>query len=328
MKSTIYLMIAFILLCVFFLLDLMTGSLSISPTTVLTSLFYFDGTTEHQVIHTIRLPRAIIALTVGSCLAVSGAVMQALTRNPIASPDILGIHSGSAFLIVIAMFIFQVPHMIFYNFVAFLGAALAAGIVFVLSSSGSKGMTPVKLVLSGAIVTLFITSCTQGILLLNERSMDDMRFWLAGSIAGRDMQQWLFSLPFIIFGLSLSLIISKQMNLLQLGDDLAVGLGQKTKSTKTFAFICIVLLTGSSVAIAGPITFIGLAVPHIVRSFVGLDYKWIIIHSSLYGAIFLLLADITSKLIIHPNELPIGVVTVLFGAPFFIYLVRKRRWGL
>jgi iron complex transport system permease protein len=254
--------------------------------------------------------------------------MQALTRNPIAAPDILGIHNGAAFFIVIAMFMFDVSHMIFYNFVAFLGAAAASIVVFFLGSVGSSGMTPVKLVLSGAVVTLFLSACTQGILLLNERSMDDMRFWLAGSVAGRDMEQWMVSMPFIIIGLCLSLLISKKMDLLQLGDDLAIGLGLQTAKVKVLAFAIIVLLTGSSVAIAGPITFIGLAVPHMVRSFVGLNYKWIILYSSIYGAIFLLLADTASKLIIYPDEIPIGIMTVLFGAPFFIYLVRKKVWSL
>jgi iron complex transport system permease protein len=318
------LVLGLFMLCISLLVDLLTGSLPIPISTVMSSLFHYDGSDEQVLVRVIRLPRAVIALMVGGCLAVAGALTQSLTRNPIAAPDILGIHQGAAFFIVIAMLFASSSHVMFYNFSAFIGSAVTALVVFSLGSMGREGMTPVKLVLAGAAVTIFLSSLTQGILVLNERSLDEMRFWLAGSTAGRDMQQFTASLPFMFIGLALSILLHRRISALSLGDDVATGLGQHVLWTKLLAFIAIVLLSGSSVSIAGPIAFISLAVPHMVRFFAGSDYRWLIIHSFIIGSSLLLLADAGSKLIIHPSEVPIGIMTVLFGAPVFMYLVRKR----
>jgi len=304
------------------LLSILLGAADIDSGTVWQALFQFDGSTDHLIIRTVRLPRAILAVVVGAALAVAGAITQGLTRNPLAAPDILGINVGAALAMVLAVLIGGSGSS--YVGFAFGGAAIAAILVYWLGSMGRSGLTPFKLVIAGAALSYLLGSLTTGILILSQRTLDDIRFWLAGSLAGQDLAGLLPVLPYIAVGLAGSLALGRQLTLLSLGEDVAQGLGLQTIWVKITAAIAVVLLAGSAVALAGPIGFIGLVVPHIVRFGVGVDYRWIFPYAMLAGGILLSVADIAARLVIRPQELPVGIMTALVGAPFFIYLARSR----
>lgn len=319
-RPGVWLILAFVAMLSCFAASVAYGISEISIHTVWSALTDFNGSKEHVIIRTVRLPRALIALVVGACLGAAGAIMQALTRNPLASPDILGVNQGAALLMVLSIFFMDDGSLMSRTWFAMIGAALAAVLVYGLSSIGHRGLTPLKLTLAGATMALLLSSLTQGILILHERSLDEMRFWLAGSVAGRDIQLFLQAVPFMVIGTLLAILLSKQINLLSLGDDVAYGLGQKIVTVKLLSLAAVVLLTGSAVSVAGPIGFIGLAVPHIVRSLIGSDYRWVFPYSAVLGAITLLAADIGARFF---YEVPIGVMTALIGAPFFIFLARR-----
>jgi len=316
--------ISFILMLLCLFASVMLGAADISLNQVLAAFTAFDGSTEHLIIRTIRVPRAIIAVIVGAALAVAGSLMQGLTRNPLADPSILGIEAGAALAVVGAVFLFGTSSLTVYAWFSFVGAGLAAITVYGLGSLGRGGLNPLKLTIAGSALYYLLSSLMLGILVLNQRTLEEVRFWLAGSIAGRDLNLLLQVLPYILTGLGLALALGKQITALTLGEDVARGLGLRTGWIKIGAAISVILLAGSSVAVAGPIGFLGLFVPHIARFFVGIDYRWILPYSAIFGAILLLLADVAARLIIKPQELPVGVMTTLMGAPFFIYLARWK----
>ena len=305
-------------------LSLAYGQAQIHPSTVWDALTRFDGSAAHVIIRTVRVPRALIAMMVGSSLGVAGALMQALTRNPLASPGTLGVNAGAAALVVVAVFLFRLPSLTLYAWFAFAGAGLTAGFVYALASAGRRAVTPLRLTVAGAAVAALLASVTQAVMVVNERTLDEIRFWLAGSVAGRDFAILLQVLPYMLVGLGGALIISRQITLLSLGEDVATGLGQRTAWIKGIAVILIVLLAGSAVAAAGPIGFVGLAVPHICRWIAGTDYRWLLPYAAVLGAVLLLLADVGARFVIWPQEVPVGVMTALVGAPFFIYLARRE----
>jgi iron complex transport system permease protein len=282
-----------------------------------------DGSNEHIVLQTIRLPRALIAATVGASLAISGVLMQTLTKNPLASPGIFGINAGGAFMVVVAVTLFGVTNLQSFTWLAFLGAGLAAVGVYVISSVGNNGLTPMKLTLAGAAITAMFSSFTQGLLVLNEAALEQVLFWLAGSVQGRSLAILTGVFPYIVAGWILALMLAGKMNILAMGEDVAKGLGLKTALIKFIALLVVVLLAGGSVAIAGPIGFIGIVIPHLARKIIGVDHRWLIPYSGLLGAILLLAADIGARYIIMPQEVPVGVMTAIIGAPFFVYVARK-----
>lgn len=300
------------------------GAAEIRLGTIYEAFTAFDNSTDHLIIRTVRMPRSIIALLVGAALAVAGAIMQGLTRNPLADPGILGIEAGAALAVVAAVFLLGSASLTVYTWFALLGAAAAAVTVYFLGSMGRSGLTPLKLTIAGAALAALFSSLTTGILILSQRTLDEIRFWLAGSLAGRDLNLLLQVLPYLVVGLLAAFALGKQITTLSLGEDVAEGLGQRTAWVKVAAAIIVVMLAGSSVAIAGPIGFIGLVIPHIVRFFVGVDYRWILPYAAVCGAILLVLADIGARVLIRPQELPVGVMTALAGAPFFIYLARWK----
>ncbi|MEO1123274.1 MAG: iron ABC transporter permease [Cyanobacteria bacterium J06639_16] len=306
-----------------FVASIALGVADISPAEVYQALTAPNDSTEHLIIRTVRAPRSITALLVGAAVAVAGAIMQGLTRNPLADPGILGINSGAALAVVMAVFWLDAASLSVYAGFALIGAAIAAVTVYGLGSLGRGGLTPLNLTIAGAALTALVSSLTTGILIISQRTLEEIRFWLAGSVAGRDMELVVQVLPYLAVGLVLGLLMGKQLTTLSLGDAIAQGLGQKTAWVKGVGAISVVLLAGGSVAIAGPIGFIGLIVPHIVRFWAGADYRWILPYSAITGAILLLLADIGARLIIQPQELPVGIVMPLLGAPFFIYLTRS-----
>ncbi len=318
------LLISFVALIFSFLASLNFGAADISISKIYGSIFQFDGSTEHLIIRTVRLPRSLIALVVGSALAVAGSLMQGITGNPLASPAILGVNAGAAFAVVLATLIGGGNSLNLYAGFALLGAGLTAVLVYGFASLGRGGASPLNLTLVGASFTAFLASITSGILIVSQQTLDQIRFWLAGSVAGRDLDLLLQVLPYLVVGLLLSLSLGKQITLLSLGQDMAQGLGQNTLIIKILAAVCVLLLAGGSVAIAGPIGFVGLIVPHMTRFLVGTEYRWILPYAAAMGGILLLWADIMARLLLQPQELPVGLVMPLIGAPFFIYLIRAK----
>jgi iron complex transport system permease protein len=282
-----------------------------------------NGSNAHIIIETVRLPRALIAAAVGASLAMAGALMQALTKNPLASPGIFGINAGAGFFIVLFVTFFQVHSLQIFTWLAFSGAALAAAIVFMISAVGKDGATPLKLTLAGTAVAALFASLTQGMLAANEKALEEVLFWLAGSVSGRKLEMLTAVLPYFIVGWLGSLVLAQKVNILMMGDDVAKGLGQRTNAVKAGAALLVVLLAGSSVAIAGPIGFIGIIVPHIARALVGVDHRWVLPYCSLIGAILLIAADIGARYILMPREVPVGIVTAFLGVPFFVYIARR-----
>jgi iron complex transport system permease protein len=311
-----------LLVCLF--LSITFGAADIDLGTVWQALTTFDGSTNHLIITTVRLPRALIALLVGAALAVAGSLMQGLTRNPLADPGILGISAGAALAVVIMTFFSGTASIQVYTWVAFAGGAIAAIAVYTLSSMGRSGMTPLKLILAGAVLAYLMSALTTGVLILSQRTLDEIRFWLAGSVAGRDLNVLLQVLPYVLIGLIVAFSLGKQITTLTLGEDVARGLGLNTAWVKVIAIATVVLLAGSAVALAGPIGFVGLVIPHVVRFWVGVDYRWILPYAATWGAILLSVADLAARLIIKPQELPVGIMMALIGAPFFIYLARSQ----
>lgn len=319
------LVLGVLLLAVALLLSVGLGSAAIDAPTIWRALTEFDpSSTNHLIIRTLRIPRALVAACVGAALAVAGALMQGLTRNPLADPGLLGIEAGAALGVVTAVSLFKVSALSVYALFAFGGAALAALAVYGIGSFGRGGATPLKLTVAGAAVTALLSSFTTGVLLVSARTLEEVRFWLAGSVAGRDLALFAQSAPYIAVGLLLALAIGRQVTALSLGDDVARGLGMRTGWVKALAALAVVLLAGGSVAVAGPIGFVGLVIPHVVRMFSGPDYRWILPYGMLVGAVFLVLADVAARLVLRPAELPVGAATALIGGPVFIYLVRWR----
>ncbi|MBD2000544.1 iron ABC transporter permease [Leptolyngbya sp. FACHB-541] len=316
--------VSILLLFVCLLLSITFGAADIDLSTVWQALTAFDGSTNHLIITTLRLPRALIALLVGAALAVAGALMQGLTRNSLAEPRILGISAGAALAVVAATFLIGTTSIQIYTWFAFAGAAIAAVAVYSLGSVGRGGLSPLKLVLAGAVLDYLLSALMTGILILDRRTLDEVRFWLAGSVAGRDFNILLQVLPYVLIGLIIAFSLGKQITTLTLGEDVARGLGLNTAWVKAIAIITVVLLAGSAVALAGPIGFVGLVIPHIVRFWVGVDYRWILPYAAVWGAVLLLIADLAARLIIKPQELPVGIMMALLGAPFFIYLARSQ----
>lgn len=306
-------------------LSIAFGAADIRAGDVWAALFAFDAeSTDHLIIRTLRVPRAAVAALVGAALAVAGAIMQGLTRNPLADPGILGINTGAALGVVMAVFFLEIQTLTLYALFAMLGAALTAVLVYAIGSLGRGGPTPLNLTIAGAAFTALLSSLTTGALILNQRTLEEVRFWLAGSVAGRDLTLLLQVAPYLLAGLVVAFALGRQITTLALGEDVARGLGQNTGWIKGLAAVCVVLLAGGAVAVAGPIGFIGLVIPHMVRFLVGVDYRWILPYAALAGGIFLLVADVSARLVLRPTELPVGIMTALIGGPFFVYLVRWR----
>jgi iron complex transport system permease protein len=301
------------------------GAAEITPTIVYTALLDFDESNfDHLIIQTVRLPRVLAGVIVGAALAVAGAIMQGLTRNPLADSGILGINSGASFAVVLAVFLLGNPPLSVYALFGFVGASVAAALVYFIGSVGHGGMTPLKLTLAGVILSAFVSSFTTAILISDQETLEKIRFWTAGSLAGREMSLLAQTAPYLLIGLVGALLISRQITTISLGDDVAKGLGQNTLWVKVVAAVMVVLLAGGSVALAGPIGFVGLVVPHVARFIVGTDYRWVVPYSAAMGGLLVTIADVGARIIIRPQELPVGVMMALVGAPFFIWLARWK----
>lgn len=308
------------------LLSLRVGALPVSTADAIRALVAFEaGSYEQAVVRELRLPRTIIGLGVGAALALSGAAMQAVTRNPLAGPSILGVNTGAAFAIVTAIFLGGITRPIHYVWFAFVGGLAVALVVYAFGSAGRGGASPAKLALAGVVVSSLLGSWITALLVLDQQTLDVVRFWLVGSIAGRDLSVLVAMSPFLIVGAVGIVLLGHQLNVLSLGDETARTLGMRIGLVRLTVAVLVVLMSGAAVAAAGPIAFIGLAIPHIVRTVTGPDYRGIVISSLFAGPIVLLGADILGRVIAQPGELQVGIVTALVGAPFLIALARRRR---
>lgn len=307
-----------------FVFSIIFGQTPTPLDTAYDAFFHYDSnSTEHIIITTSRLTRALIATFIGASLAIAGALMQALTRNPLASPSIFGINSGAVFFVVLGLTFLSLSSLTEYMWLAFVGAAVAVVLVYILGSMGRDGWSPIKIVLAGAAINALFVALSQGLLVISQQNIEGALFWLAGSVAGRSIEMLEPIIPLLIGGWVLAFILARPINILTSGEDIAKGLGQRTLVVKALMAVVIIILAGGSVAVGGSIGFVGLVVPHIVRGLVGTDHRWIIPYCALFGASLLLLADVTARFIIMPREVPIGVMTALIGTPFFVYIARR-----
>ncbi|WP_409305991.1 FecCD family ABC transporter permease [Peribacillus sp. SCS-155] len=321
-KAAVYILF-WVLLLLLMCASIVYGYRATTWTMAWDSFTAFNGSNEHLVLRTIRLPRSLIAACVGASLAIAGVLMQTLTKNPLASPGIFGINAGAGLAVVIAVTIFSMGSLQAYTWVSFFGAAIAAVLVYGAGSFGRDGLTPMKLTLAGAAIAAFFSSLTQGLLVLNETALEQVLFWLAGSVQGRKLETLTAVIPYLAAGWLVSVILAAKLNLLAMGDDVAQSLGVKVGKIKVLAALCVIFLSGGAVAVAGPVGFIGIVIPHITRAMVGSDHRWVIPYSGVLGAILLVAADILSRFIIMPQEVPVGVMTAIIGTPFFIFIARK-----
>ncbi|MGW6360987.1 FecCD family ABC transporter permease [Streptomyces sp. NPDC055092] len=306
------------------LLSLAVGARAIAPSAVLDALVHGGHSDDAEVIRGLRLPRTLVGLMVGAALALAGTVLQGITRNPIADPGILGISQGASVGVVLAIAFAGIHTLTGYVWFAFAGAALASVAVYAIASSGRGGATPVKLALGGAAINALLVSVTTAVLTTKASAMDEFRFWQVGSLSGRDThivgQIW----PFLVVGVLLVLSVARGLDALALGEDVARGLGQRVATVRIVGGLGATVLTGVGVAAAGPIAFIGLAVPHIARAVVGGDHRWVLPMAALIGPVMLLVSDTVGRVVFPPSEVPAGVMTALIGVPFLVTLVRRK----
>ncbi|KMK75382.1 FecCD family ABC transporter permease [Alkalihalobacillus pseudalcaliphilus] len=314
----------FILLFLVFIVSISVGQTPITVITTIQAFIQYDpSNTEHIIIMTSRISRALIAVVIGACLAIAGTLMQAMTRNPLALPDLLGINAGGLFFIVLSITFLSLNSLTSYMWMGLLGAGIAGVLVFFLGSLGRDGLSPLRIVLAGAAISALFASGTQGLLVIDEQSIQSILFWMAGSVAGRDLNMLVSVFPYLGMAMIVALFLGRPLNILLSGEDVAKGLGQRTVLVKIIVGLVVIMLAGGSVAVAGAIGFIGLIVPHIVKGLIGRDHRWVIPYSALVGAMLLLVADMIARVIIMPQEVPIGVMTAFIGAPFFVYIARK-----
>ena len=308
-----------------FALHIAVGAKSLPLGSVFEALFARDASVfDHMIIWDLRLPRALIAMTVGAALSVAGALMQGVTRNPLADPGLLGLLAGASFAVVISTYLFGPAAMGWLPWIAALGALATALVVYLIAIWAPGGATPLTLTLSGAAISAFLGALISIAHLLNEDTFDTLRVWLSGSLAGRDLAMLGYTAPWIAIALLVGIALSRQVTALAMGDEVAKGLGIQTGPLKVQLLVVVVVLTACSVALAGPMGFVGLVIPHVARLFVGSDYRWIVPYSALIGAAYLLGVDILARIAIPPREISTGIITAMVGAPVFVQLVRMR----
>ncbi len=315
-----------VVLCAAVLASLAVGAKPIPLGTVIEAFAAYDPTnTDHLVVRELRVSRTLLGLIVGMALGVAGAVMQAITRNPLADPGLLGVNAGASFAVVLAIWWFGIGSVMGLVWFAFIGAAIASVVVYLLGSAGRGGATPVRMALAGAALSAFLFALTRAVTIIDQATLDQFRFWAVGSMSGRDNEVvWSLSV-FIVIGLLLSLGLSRPLNALALGEDAAAALGIKIGVTRAISGVAIMLLCGAAVAAIGPIAFVGLVIPHAMRSIFGPDQRWLLPACLLAGPILLLVCDTLGRVIARPGEVQVGIMTAAIGGPAFVYLVRRLR---
>ncbi|WP_250035975.1 iron chelate uptake ABC transporter family permease subunit [Paractinoplanes maris] len=313
------------LLAVVCVLSVAIGTRTIPVGTVWDALVHYAGTEDQSIVRELRVPRTLLGILTGVAFALSGAVIQAVTRNPLADTQILGVNAGAALFMVFAVGFLGRTEVGEYVWFGFGGVAVALVLVYLLGSAGRGGATPLRLTLAGVALGAVLDGISAGIRLVKPRAFDYLRFWDAGSIAGRPLDVALTILPFVVAGTVLAVLVARSLNAVSLGDDLARSLGANIMRTRLLALIAVMLLAGAATAAAGPIGFLGLMIPHLVRGFAGHDQRWIFAYTIVCGPILMLLADIVGRVVIRPGELPVGLVTAFVGAPVLIWWIRRAK---
>ena len=313
------------MLAIAFAFHIAVGAKQLPLSTVFEALVRFDGTIfDHVIVRDLRLPRAVLAVVVGASLSVAGALMQGVTRNPLADPGLLGLTAGASFAVVMATAFFGLSSMVLIPWIAMAGALVTAIVVYMIARWVPGGASPLSLTLSGAAISAFLAALIAIAHLLSEDTFQNLRVWLTGSLGGRDIAVLWIVAPWLTLAMAAGLILARQVTALAMGDEVAAGLGIKTGALKVQLLLVVVVLTACSVALAGPLGFIGLVIPHVVRLYVGSDYRWIVPYSALTGAVYLLAVDIVARSAIAPQEISTGIITAMVGAPLFVHLVRQR----
>jgi iron complex transport system permease protein len=300
------------------------GTENLSLSTVWQALTDYRDIGDQWIVHDLRIPRTALALLVGLSLGLSGTLIQAVGRNPLADAEILGINAGAALFVVTAIALLGLTGIWTYIWFAFAGALFAMVLVYLIGMSGRATATPVRILLAGVAIAAVMDGLGFAVRLRYPRAFDNMRFWDAGALDGRPLDVTLALSPFIAAGAILCLVVSRSLNVTAFGDDLAKSLGGNVLRTQVLSLIAVTLLAGAATAGAGPIGFVGLMVPHAVRRFTGPDWRWILAYAVVVAPALLLAADIVGRVVIRPSELPAGIVTAFVGAPVLIWLIRKR----
>ncbi|WP_055554484.1 iron ABC transporter permease [Streptomyces sp. NBRC 110028] len=311
--------------------SLAVGARALSPAEVWHGLFAGPDSDQRLtgirlIVRTVRVPRTVLAIVAGIALGVGGALIQGYTRNPIADTGLLGVNAGASFAVVSVIAVFGFADPFQYVWFAFLGAAVAGVVVFGLASIGRGAGNPLTLALAGQGITVFLAAMTTAVALADQKSLNALRFWNAGSVAGVGFDVIWPVAAFIAVGLVLAVITLPAINLLNLGDDVARGLGVNIALNRTIGIVAITLLAGAATAACGPIAFLGLMVAHVARYLTGPDYRWLVPYAGLLGAVVLLVCDIVGRVVVRPGELDAGVVVALLGAPFFAALVWRGKF--
>ncbi|WP_210586331.1 iron ABC transporter permease [Streptomyces sp. GESEQ-35] len=312
--------VAILLLVV--LASIAIGAKELSVDQVWHGLFEDSGTYGDVVVAE-RLSRTLLGLLVGAALGLSGAVLQALTRNPLADPGLLGINAGASAAVVTAITYFGVTSLTGYVWFAFFGAAAVGALVWFLG--GSRGATPVRLALAGTAISAALYGYLQAVMITDEAALGKMRFWTVGSLSSATDDTIIQVLPFLAVGTLLALGLARPLNAMAMGDDTAKALGANLNRTRALSMLAATVLCGAATAACGPIVFVGLMVPHVVRSFTGPDLRWILPYATVLSPVLLLGADVIGRVVARPAELQVGIVTAILGGPVFIFLVRRRR---
>lgn len=307
------------------LLSLSLGSKDIGLARTWALLLAPDGSGEAIVLHELRVPRTLLGVVVGAALGIAGGLMQSLTRNPLADPGILGVNAGASVAVVLVVALTGVSGIGFYLWFAFAGAALASVAVYLLGTSHRQAATPTRLALAGVAISAALQALTQTIILADQTAYNEFRFWVSGSLEGRLYPILLTVLPFILLGLLIALLLAPALNALALGAETGRALGVRVQRTRVATMVAVTLLCGAATAAVGPIGFVGLAVPFAARLVVGSDQRWVTVFAAILGPAWLLIADVIARLVVRPEEAPVGVIAALIGAPVFVAIVRRRK---
>ncbi|WP_369388388.1 FecCD family ABC transporter permease [Streptomyces sp. CG1] len=316
------LLLSALILVLVALASIAIGAKALSLDQVWHGLFHDTGSYGDVVVDE-RLARTVLGLLAGAALGLSGAVLQALTRNPLADPGLLGINAGASAAVVTAITYFGVTSLTGYVWFAFAGAAVVGALVWFLG--GSRGATPVRLALAGTAISAALYGYLQAVMIMDDAALGKMRFWTVGSLAAATNSTILQVLPFLAAGILLALGLARPLNAVAMGDDTARALGANLNRTRALAMLAATVLCGAATAACGPIVFVGLMVPHVVRSFTGPDLRWILPYATVLSPVLLLGADVIGRIVARPSELQVGIVTAIIGGPVFIFLVRRRR---
>lgn len=322
-RGIVIIILGIIGLMISFVTSISLGAADIDVKTVFEAVFDFDPSiSQHQIIWELRFPRIIGAAMVGMAFSVAGALMQGMTRNPLADSGLLGLNAGAVFMLAISFSFFPGLSYVYTVMFSFVGAAIGAILVYGIGSLSKNGLTPIRLVLAGAAVSALLGALSEGVSLYFSVGQD-IAFWFAGGVSSTRWSHLFVITPILLIMMVMAFMVSRSITILSLGEEVAIGLGENTQKTKVISIIVIVILAGLAVSVVGAVSFVGLIVPHLARKLVGYDYRWIIPVSAVLGALLVVIADLFARTLNAPYEIPIGALISLIGVPFFLYLAHK-----